>query len=40
MIGNHEHIILDGINDIDAFVSQEKLLLLPILEFKFVFQLG
>ena len=34
MIGNHKHILLIGINDIDALVSQE-LFFLPILELKF-----
>ena len=37
---NHKHILLVGINDIDALVSKEKLLLLPILELKYDFQLG
>ena len=36
---NPKHILLVEINDIDALVSKEKLLLLPILELKFVFQL-
>ena len=37
---NQKHILLVGINDIDALVSKEKLLLLPILELKYVLQLG
>ena len=37
---NRKHILLVGINDIDALVSKEKLLLLPNLELKYVFQLG
>ena len=40
MIGHHKHFLLVGINDIDALVSKEKLLLLPILELKYVFQLA
>ena len=36
---NHKHILLVRINDIDALVSEEKLLLLQILELKYVFQL-
>ena len=37
---NHKHLLLVGINDIYALVSKEKLLMLPILELKYVFQLG
>ena len=40
MIGHQKDILHVGINDIDALVSLEKLLLLPFLELKFVFQLG
>ena len=37
---NRKHILLFGINDIDALVSKEKLVSLPILELKNVYQLG
>ena len=40
MIGHNKHILIVGINDFDALVLKEKLLFLPILESKFVFQLG
>ena len=40
MIRHHKHILLIGINDIEALVSKEKLLLLPILVLMYVFQLG
>ena len=40
MIGLYKHIPLIGINDIDALVSQEKLLFLPFFKLKFIFQLG
>ena len=40
MIGHRKHILLISISDIDALVSQEKLLFQPFLELKFVFQIG
>ena len=36
MIRNHKHILFIGVNDIDALVSKEKLLSLPLLELMFV----
>ena len=39
MIGHHKHILLIGINDIEALVSQEKQHFLKFLELKFNFQL-
>ena len=40
MIGHYKHILLIGINDFDALVLKKKLLFLPVLEIKLIFQLG
>ena len=40
MIGHCKHVFLVGINDFDGLVLEEKLLFLPFLESKFIFQLG
>ena len=40
VIGHHKHVLLIVIDDMDALVSQEKLIFLPILVLMFVHRFG